>query len=301
MKGRASAVLVTPELAAAVSHPTKALIAVAQPRHSFIRVLQMFAPERKYEPGVHATAHVGERVRQGQGVHIGANAIVEDDVILEDGVTIHSGVSVGAGCAIGAGTVIYPNAVLYPGSKTGRACILHSGCVIGADGFGYVQIGYRHVKVPHLGTVEIGDEVEVGANSCIDRAKTGVTRIGAGTKIDNLVHIAHNVTVGQACLIIAQVGIAGSSTIGNGVVLAGQAGIKDHTTLGDGVRVGGQGGVIGDIAAGVTVSGYPARPHGEKMREYAAMAALPEALKRLRAQERRLSALEAALSNRAPE
>jgi len=301
MTGRASAVLVTPELAAAVPQPAKALIAVAQPRHSFVQVLKMFAPEQSYGTGVHPTALVGERVRMGAGVHIAANAIIAQDTVLEDGVAILSGVSIGAGCTIGAGTIIHPNAVLYAGVKIGRACILHAGCVIGADGFGYVQIGYRHVKVPHLGTVEIGDDVEIGANTCIDRAKTGVTRIGAGTKIDNLVHIAHNVSLGQACLIIAQVGVAGSATIGSGVVLAGQAGIKDHVNLGDGARVGAQGGVIGDVTPGVTVSGYPARPHGEKMREYAAMAALPEALKRLRAHERRLSALEAARAPGEPE
>jgi UDP-3-O-[3-hydroxymyristoyl] glucosamine N-acyltransferase len=140
--------------------------------------------------------------------------------------------------------------------------------------------------------VEIGDEVEIGANTCIDRAKTGATIIGAGTKIDNLVHVAHNVQIGMGCILVAQSGIAGSVTLGHGVVLAGQAGIKDHVTLGDGARVGAQGGVIGDVPTGVSVSGYPARPHAQKMREYAASAALPDYLKRIRSLEKRLAALE---------
>jgi UDP-3-O-[3-hydroxymyristoyl] glucosamine N-acyltransferase len=201
-------------------------------------------------------------------------------------------VRVGAGCSVGADSILYPNVVLYPGVIVGRRCILHAGAVVGADGFGYVPVGAGVRKIPHLGSVEIGDDVEIGSNTCIDRAKTGVTVIGAGTKIDNLVHIGHNVRVGRSCLIVAQVGVAGSCVIGDGVVLAGQAGIPDHVTIGDGARVAAQGGLFGNVPAGETYSGYPARRHAEKMREYGAIARLPEALKRIRAMEKRLIALE---------
>ena len=293
LRSRASAVLVTAALATEASNSPKAIIVVSEPRVAFVHALRLFAPAPAFAPGIDPSASVGEDCRIGAAVHIGANAVIGRDVTLGDGVVIAAGVCVGDGCAIGAGTTIHPNATLYARTSIGRGCILHAGCVIGADGFGYVPVGHALMKVPHLGVVEIGDEVEIGANTCVDRAKTGVTRVGSGTKIDNLVHIAHNVAVGQACLIIAQAGIAGSVTLGNGVVLAGQAGVKDHVTLGDGARVGAQGGVIGDVARGVTVSGYPARPHTDKMRELAALSALPEALKRLRALERRCAALEA--------
>src|SRR5262249_21958550 len=178
----------------------------------------------------------------------------------------------------------------------GRRCLLHAGCVIGADGFGYIPVGQSLRKVPQLGTVEIGDDVEIGANTCIDRAKTGVTVIGSGTKLDNLVHVGHNVRIGYSSILVAQVGVAGGVTIGNGVILAGQAGIKDHVTIGDGARVAAQGGVTGNVAPGVTVSGYPARPHAEKMREHAAAAALPEYIKRIRALEKRMAELEGKLT-----
>ena len=178
-----------------------------------------------------------------------------------------AGTKIGADCIIGDGTTLYPNVTLYPRVKIGRGCLLHAGCVLGADGFGYVPAENGLRKVPHLGTVEVGDGVEIGANTCIDRAKTGATVIGSGTKIDNLVHIAHNVRIGYSSLLIAQAGVAGSVTIGNGVILAGQAGIADHITIGDGARVGAQGGVIGNIGPGESVSGYPARPHARKMRE----------------------------------
>lgn len=292
LRSRASAILVLPEMSTALQRPSKALLAVEKPRTAFVAVLEMFAPALNAPEGIHPTAQIGEETQIGAGARIGANVTLGNSVVLGDGVTLFPGVTIGDGCVIGAGSTLHPNVVLYSGVKIGSACILHAGCVIGADGFGYVPIGYALKKVPHLGSVEIGDEVEIGANSCVDRAKTGVTRIGSGTKIDNLVHIAHNVRVGQSCLIIAQAGVAGSVTIGNGVVLAGQAGIKDHVALGDGARVGAQGGVIGNVGAGVTVSGYPARPHQEKMREHAALSALPDTMKRIRAMEKRLAELE---------
>lgn len=292
----ATAVLANRETLDELPPTAKPLVLVANPRAAFVQVLEKFAPPFVAPPGIHASAQIGANAQIGQGVHIGPNVTLGANITLGDGVVLRAGVTVGDDCIIGDGSVLHPNVVLYSRVTVGKRCILHAGCVLGADGFGYIPVGYTLRKVPQLGVVEIGDEVEIGANSCIDRAKTGATMVGSGTKIDNLVHVAHNVRIGQSCLLVAQVGIAGGTVLGNGVVLAGQAGLKDHITLGDGARVGAQGGVIGDVPAGVTVSGYPARPHGEKMRELAAAAQLPEALKRVRTLEKRLAALEAALT-----
>ncbi len=290
-RSRAAAILVAPALAD-VSAPTKPIIVVDNPRNAFVQLLEAIGGKPTRHPGVHVNAEIGTGTSLGGDVSIASHVTVGADVVIGNRVTLMAGVHVGDRCVIGDDTTLHPNVVLYADVRIGRGCILHAGCVLGADGFGYVPVGRGLRKVPHLGRVEVGDEVEIGANTCIDRAKTGVTTIGAGTKIDNLVHIAHNVSIGQSCLIIAQVGIAGSVQVGNGVVLAGQAGIKDHVRIGDGARVGAQGGVIGDVAPGETVSGYPARPHRVKMRELAAAAALPETVRRVRELERRLAALE---------
>lgn len=290
LRSRASAILVSKEIAPLEG--SKTLILVENPRESFVEVLEMFTPARFEQPGIDKSASIGTGVQIGRDVHIGHGVTVGDRVVLGDRVILLPGVRVGHDCVIGDDTILNPNVVFYPRISTGKQCIFHAGCVIGADGFGYIQIGYGLKKIPQLGIVEIGDEVEIGANTCIDRAKTGATIIGAGTKIDNLVHVAHNVHIGMSCLLIAQTGIAGSVNIGDGVILAGQAGVKDHVTLGSGSRVGAQGGVIGDVAAGATVSGYPARPHNEKMREYAALGSLPAYVKRIRELEKRLSELD---------
>ena len=293
LASRAAVILTTAETAAAFPDPARPLLLVSDPRAAFARVLEAFAPPLNTAPGIHPSAQIGTDVRLGADVHIGADVTVGDGVNLGNRVHLLPGVRIGDSCEIGDETILFPNVVLYPRIRIGKRCRLHAGCVIGADGFGYIPVGTALKKVPHLGTVEIGDDVEIGANCCIDRAKTGATIIGPGTKLDNLVHVGHNVRVGASCLLIAQVGIAGSSTIGNGVILAGQAGVVDHVTLGDGVRVAAQSGVIGNVPTGQTVTGFPARPHAGKMREYAAITELPEALKRMRALEKRLAELEA--------
>jgi UDP-3-O-[3-hydroxymyristoyl] glucosamine N-acyltransferase len=181
--------------------------------------------------------------------------------------------------------------------------IVHCGAVVGSDGYGYVQIGTRHQKIPQVGIVEVGDDVEIGANVCVDRARFGKTVIGRGTKIDNLVQVAHNVQIGEDCLVIAQVGISGSTQIGNSVVLAGQAGLVGHIRVGDGATVTAKSGVAKSVPAGQTVTGTPARPFAECMRRYAAEAKLPDAIRRLNALERRVVELEERLrrSGRPPE
>ncbi len=292
LKSGASAIIV-PNAAQGQIETSKTLLFHSDPRLAFVQVLEAFAPLSDFPVGVHPSATLGEGVELGEGVSVAAHVTVGDRTVIGDGVILRSGVSLGADCVIGSQTVIHPNVTIYDAVTIGKRCLLHAGCVIGADGFGYIQVGQTLRKVPQLGTVEISDDVEIGANSCIDRAKTGVTFVGQGTKIDNLVHIAHNCKIGAACLLAGQVGLAGGVEIGDGVILAGQVGIKDHVTIGDGAKIAAQAGVIGNVPAGAVYVGFPAREYREKMREYAASAQLPEALKRLRALEKRLAALEA--------
>lgn len=293
-KSRAAAMLTRPELAGEIARPC---ILVAEPRLAFLKALEAFAPNPIYSEGIHPTAVLGEPVFLGQGVHIGAQVTVGDSVTLEAGVVLLPGVRVGDGCHIGPGTILHPNVVLYPGVRIGARCTLHSGCVVGADGFGYAPVGGSIKKVPHIGTVRIEDEVEIGANTCIDRAKTAETVIGFGTKIDNLVHIAHNVRIGPCCLLVSQVGIAGSTTLGAGVVLAGQVGVVDHLHIGDGAQVGAQSGVRYDIEAGGRYFGSPAIPMAQRLREIniSRTGKLPEALRQIRTLEKQLAEVNARL------
>jgi UDP-3-O-[3-hydroxymyristoyl] glucosamine N-acyltransferase len=188
---------------------------------------------------------------------------------------------VGRGVAVGEDTRLHPHVALYEGASLGRRITLHSGVRIGSDGFGYVYRDGAHAKIPHVGRCVIADDVEIGANSTVDRGSVDDTVIGAGTKIDNLVHLGHNVRVGRLCLIMAQVGVAGSAHIEDGCIVAGQAGLGGHITVGKGARIGGQSGVFGDVPAGQTWSGYPARPHREALRAQAALFKLPSLLRGL--------------------
>ncbi len=276
--------------------PAKPLIHVSNPRLAFVEALEAFAPPLAMPEGIHPSAQIGSDVTLGKGVRLGANVSLGDGVTLGENVALFAGVQIGQGCVVGADTTLHSNVVLYDGVRVGQRCLLHAGCVLGADGFGFLLVGGRLRKIPHLGGVEIGDDVEIGANSCIDRAKTGMTVIGAGTKIDNLVHIAHNVRVGPSCVLAGQVGIAGSTVLGAGVVMGGQVGIKDHVHLGDGVRIGAQSGIMRDVKAGEAVFGSPAIPTRQKLMELASVPKLPAAIKKIAALERRLAALEAKLA-----
>jgi UDP-3-O-[3-hydroxymyristoyl] glucosamine N-acyltransferase len=270
---------------------TKACIRVDNVRLAFARCLELFSSEELPAPGVDPTAVIGAGTELGEDCSIGAYVVLGRRVRLGAGVILHPHVILGDDVEVGAGSVLYPRVVLYPKTVLGSRVRIHAGAVIGADGYGYVWTGERHHRIPQIGRVRIGDDVEVGANTTIDRATTGETVIGAGTKIDNLVQIAHNVQTGEHCLIIAQVGIAGSARLGSGVVLAGQAGIKDHVTIDDGAQVGGGAAVWGDQKAGAVISGQPARPHREEIRIQAALGQLPELLRRVRELERRLEDL----------
>lgn len=216
-----------------------------------------------------AEAWIAPTARLGRGVKLGSGVRIEDYVVLGDGVTV------------GDGTRLYPHVTVYGGGEIGARCSIHSGARIAGDGFGYVFRNGRHEKIPHIGRCVIGDDVEIGANTTIDRGSIDDTVIGSGTRIDNLVQIGHNVRIGSRCLLMAQVGVAGSARIGNDVIIAGQAGIGGHVRIGDGARIAGQAGVFGDVPAGESWSGYPARPHRESLRATGALFKLAGMIKRL--------------------
>jgi UDP-3-O-[3-hydroxymyristoyl] glucosamine N-acyltransferase len=245
-------------------------------------LLRHFHPPPPWTPSVHPTVVLGRDVQLGRGVEIGAYAVVEE------GVTIGGGTRVGAHCVVGRGSSVgrdcrlHPHVVLYEDTVLGDRVTVHSGARLGADGFGYTVIDGEHAKIPQVGRCVVEDDVEIGANTTIDRGSLGDTRIGRGSKLDNLVHIAHNVRVGARSLFAAMVGIAGSTRIGEGVFMGGQAGAINAIEIGDGAKITAQTGVIGDLDAGGTYSGYPARPHREAMKSYAQLSRLPELRKRVK-------------------
>lgn len=269
------------------------ILETREPYLTFLAALKLFEHDRLgASPGIHPSAIVSERAILADGVSIGPFVVVEDDAAIEDGVAVMAGCYIGQKSRIGGGSLLYPHVVIRDGCVVGRNVIIHSGAVIGDDGFGFARDGDAITKVPQIGNVELGDDVEIGANTTIDRATVGTTRIGRGTRIDNLVQIAHNVQIGESCFICAQVGISGSTVVGSFVTLAGQAGLVGHIDIGDGVQVGAQGGVTKSIPKGTSVSGYPALPHQQAKRIYAAMRSLPDALKNLRDMARRLEIME---------
>ncbi len=266
---------------------TTTVIEVKNPALAFAKILNFFAPQKKMEKGIHNTAIIGKNVSIHKTASIQAFCCIGDDVRIEKGVCIFPYVYVGSGTTIRENSKIYSNVTVRENSKIGKRVIIHSGTVIGSDGYGYVKGDGHHRKIPQIGKVIIEDDVEIGANTAIDRATLGATVIGRGTKIDNLVHIGHNVRIGENSLIIAQVGISGSVEIGKNCVLAGQAGISDHIKLGDNVIVGGQAGVTKSFPSNMKISGYPARPHSDAQRSYATISMLPELLHRLKNLEKK--------------
>ncbi len=260
------------------------LIAVPDADWGMIKLLRAIAPpEPQPDPGVHSaaivhpTAQLGTRIRVGPLVVIDRGVRVGDDVVLHAGVRLYAEVEIGDGC------VIHANTVVRHRCRLGRRVIIHQNASIGADGFGYRPPGGGDgwVKIPHIGDVVLEDDVEIGANTCIDRAKFGTTLIGAGTKIDNLCQIGHNVRIGKHCSISGLTGIAGTTIIEDGVMIGGGANIRDHITIGRMARVGGASGVSQDVPAGVTVMGYPADELQSTLRQWASLRKLPDVLRRL--------------------
>ncbi len=281
-----AALLVAEELADVAGGPADRLV-VSNPRAALARLLGALHPEPAPAPGVHPTAVVDASVDVPASAAIDAHAVIGADVRLGRDVRIGAGCWIGAGSRVGAGSTLHPNATLYPGVRLGRRVVVHAGARIGVDGFGFAAAGEESLRIPQVGGCVIEDDVEIGANCTIDRGSIGCTAVGKGAKLDDAVHLGHNVVVGAGSMLAAQVGVAGSTRIGAGVVVGGQAGLADHLTVGDGARVGAQAGVIGDVPAGRTVSGYPARDHGLYLRAMARLMRLPEAFARLRALERR--------------
>lgn len=275
----------------------KSRIVSDDPRRAFAAILGLFAPKMsRPAAGIDPSCRVGERVSLGDGASIGFGCWIGDDVSVGEGAVVHPFAYIGDGVRIGEGSIVHPHVTIYYGCEIGCGVVIHSGVVIGSDGFGYIPVGQGLMKVPQIGNVVIEDDVEIGANSTIDRAKTGSTRIGRGSKIDNLVQIAHNCEVGEMCVIAGQTGISGSAEIGSGVSVGGQAGFRDHVKVGDGAMIGGRSGVMVDVAAGAVVSGYPARPHGEDMRSLALIVRLPEMKRTIDRLNREVEMLKAQLS-----
>lgn len=272
--------------------PGRAYLVAEDPYLAFARALAAFHPPRRPPPGVHPTAWIDPSATVGEGVTVGPLCSIAASCRLGAGVVLVAGVHLGEDVEVGEESTLHPNVTVYPGSRIGRRVIIHGGAVIGADGFGFARTPQGAVKVPQVGRVVIEDDVEIGANCTIDRATLGETRIGRGAKLDNLVQIGHNVTVGEGTVIVAQAGVSGSTKIGRGVTIAGQAGLVGHIEVGDGAIVTAQCGVTNDVPAGAVVSGSPHRPHNEWRRIEAALSDLPAVRRRVKELEQRVAALE---------
>ena len=270
-------------------------IEVADVHAAFARVIQLFRPPRRVATiGVSQQAAVDDSAHLASDVEVHPLASIGPDCELAAGVTIHSGAHIMAGCRIGAGTTIYPNAVLYENTVLGQRCIVHAGAVLGAHGFGYKVVDGHYTLSAQLGWVELGDDVEVGAGTTIDRGTYGGTTIGSGTKLDNLVMIAHNCRLGRHNMICSQVGVAGSTSTGEWVVMAGQVGVRDHVHIGDRAVLGARSGVSNDVEPGKTVLGEPAIDLRDRKLQLATISKLPEMRKILKQLAGRVEALERA-------
>jgi UDP-3-O-[3-hydroxymyristoyl] glucosamine N-acyltransferase len=267
---RAGAVLV-PDALAETPEGRRARIVVPDPYAALVRVMAALFPPAALQPGVDPAARLGPGCVLGADVSIGPFVVLGRGVHLGARSRLAEGVSLGDGVTIGEDTVIGPRAVCYAETRIGCRVVIKAGAVIGGPGFGYRRGAAGHDRIPHVGGCIVADEVEIGSNSCVDRGSVDDTVIGRGTKLDNLVHVGHNVRIGERCLLMAGVGIAGSTHIGNDVILAGHVGVTDHLLIGDGARIAAKSAVFGDIPAGASFSGHPARPHRQFLRAQAAL------------------------------
>lgn len=291
---QASAILIPRDLKAS----GKSFIRADNPSLAFARLLSFFSSDNaQHFKGVHKTAVIAKDASLGKDVAVGAYVVIEAKANIGDNTVIYPGSYVGQETTIGKNCLIYPHVSIRERAEIGNGVIIHNGTVIGSDGFGYEKIDGKHVKIPQLGTVTIEDDVEIGANVTVDRARFDKTVIGKGTKIDNLVQVAHNVVIGENCIITAQVGISGSSTIGKNVILAGQAGVAGHLTIGEGAIVAAQACVTKSIPPFTQVSGYPAKEHNHAKRVNAALQRLPIYVKTIQGLKKRIEELEQKLKN----
>lgn len=268
-------------------------ISTKDPRLSFARAVSLFRPPRKFQPGIDAQASISETARVGEGAYVGPFASLADGVVVGDGSYVGAGVHIDHDVKIGSECHIYPNCVLYADVEIGSRVILHAGVVIGADGFGYIPDEEGRIfKYPQTGRVVIEDDVEIGANSTIDRATLRETRIGRGTKIDNLVQIAHNVVIGEDCILASQVGISGSVKIGRGVMMGGRVGVVDHLEIGDGAKLGADTGVLKSLEGGKVYMHNPATEIRDARRRIAVLRNLPRLSERVNELEKRIGELE---------
>ncbi len=288
----ASAIITSPE----VENLSKPLILIENPSLAFARLLSLIAPnEIRLYQGVHPTAVIGKNVKLGKNVSVHPYVVIEENVTVGDNSVLSAGVFVGNNSVIGRDTVIYPHVSIRERVTIGNRVIVHCGSVIGSDGFGFATVKGVHHKIPQIGTVIIDDDVEIGSNVTIDRARFEKTWIKKGTKIDNLVQVAHNVVIGENTIVVAQAGISGSTTVGNNVILAGQSGIIGHINIGDSAVVAAQAGVTKSVPEGSCVSGYPAKPHKKAKRINACVQKLPDLYKSVNQLEEKVALLEAAL------
>ncbi|MDX1953469.1 MAG: UDP-3-O-(3-hydroxymyristoyl)glucosamine N-acyltransferase [Verrucomicrobiota bacterium] len=274
----------------------KPLIRVQNPRVAVARLLPLFFPQEKPLPGVHSSAVVDPTASVDPSAHIGPFCVLEAGVKIGAGAALLGGNHIGHDTQIAEDSLLHPNVVVYPKCRIGKRVIIHAGSVIGSDGYGYVLDEGKHRKVLQVGQVIIEDDVEIGANSAIDRGALGATVIGQGTKIDNLVHVAHNVMMGKHCLILGQVGFGGSTQLGDYCVVASQAGVADHLKLGRQATVGAKSGVMRDIPDGGTVLGSPAFPDKQTKRQWIALQQLPEMIRQMRDLEKEVQQLKGRLS-----
>lgn len=286
LRSHAAAVLV--DAAIAPEDSSKPLIIVESARVALMQLLRDFDRPRKRGPFVHPSAVVDPHAQIGQDAYIGANAVIGAHSSIGDRCVVDAGAYVGENAYVGADALLHPHAAVMDGCIVGDRAIVHPGAVIGSDGFGYVFVDGRFERIPQVGNVVLGDDVEIGANTCIDRAQTGSTQIGNGTKIDNLCQIGHNCRIGAHTGMAAQTGLAGSTIIGDYVLIGGQAGFKGHITIGSRVKIAAGAKVWGDIADDAFVSGTPARPHQDDLRREVMLRGLPKLVARVDALEKKL-------------